>query len=181
MDVNGLPNPTDYVKGGNIAICHWLYFRGLSDYTRPTKDGTQNTDWGETRYFSTGQWGPGGSNISGADIQTAGIKLTSTVNGFKLNSVSLSTYANEGDYSMQWYQPKYQSYYPTGTLRRYNGLKGYSDNVRAFCVSARNLSSIGFFGVSAADKTGVNGVVSLSGATTVALSAIAYGVAALAF
>jgi len=82
---------------------------------------------------------------------------------------------------MSWYQPKYQTYYPTGTLRRYNGLKGYSDNVRAFCVSARNLSSTGFFGVSAADKTGVNGVVSLSGATTVALSAIAYGVAALAF
>lgn len=84
MDVNGLPNPTDFVRGGNITICHWLYYLGLSDLTRFTKDGTQNADWGETRYFSSGQWGPGGANISGADIQTAGIPLTSADHGFKL-------------------------------------------------------------------------------------------------
>lgn len=82
---------------------------------------------------------------------------------------------------MTWYQPKYQTYYPTGTLRRYNGKSTDYDKVRAFCVSARNLSSNTFFGVTVADKSGVNGVASLSGATTLAVSAIAYGVAALAF
>jgi len=55
--------------------------------------------------------------------------------------------------------------------------------VRAYCVSGRNLSSTGLFGVSAADVTGAVGLVSLSGATTLlaAGSALIFGSTMLAF
>lgn len=55
--------------------------------------------------------------------------------------------------------------------------------MRAYCVSGRNLSSTGLFGVTQTDVTGAVGLVSLSGATTLfaAGSALIFGSSMLAF
>ena len=39
---------------GNFAICHWLYYTGITanDPTRATNGGTVGTDWGETRILT---------------------------------------------------------------------------------------------------------------------------------
>ena len=69
--------------------------------------------------------------------------------------------------------------YASSSLRRYSGSTYTPDKVRAFCVSARNLSSATVFGIQAADQTGYVGVVSLSGAAALT-AAITFGYAALA-
>jgi len=89
-------------------------------------------------------------------------------------------------YTLSWYQPPYASTYCATCLRRYNGdVNGYS-KLRAYCVAGRNVAvsttAVLKFGVTPADVTGINGVVSLSGATTLlAGSALAFGSAMLAF
>jgi len=95
----------------------------------------------------------------------------------------LDAYLVGSEYSLYWYQPKYSTTYCATCLRRYNGDVNGGTKVRAYCVSGRNLSSVGLFGVSAADVTGAVGLVSLSGATTLlaAGSALIFGSTMLAF
>ena len=109
------------VDEGNFAICHWFYYLGASNTTRYTLSGTQNTNWGETRYLTEDQWGSGGSKLVGANIQGLGKALDSTYNGFTLSAGSLTTYVAGVSYSMTWYQPPFKTVYPAGSLRRYNG------------------------------------------------------------
>lgn len=182
LDSDGLNYLNDYEKGGNIAICHWMYYMGQSDTSSTTNGGSSGRHWGETRYLSDLAWGEQGSQINGVSIQNLGHPLGVLENGFALDPVKeLYSFADKYVYTMFWYQPKYQTNFATGTLRRYNGGKE-GDKVRAYCVSARNLSSAAYFGITATDVTGAeNGYIVLSGATTLAISALAYGVTSLAF
>lgn len=82
---------------------------------------------------------------------------------------------------MEWYQPKYQATYSNDSLRRYNGEELSATMVRGYCISARLQTSITHFGVTAADKSGNIGAVTLSGAATLAASVIAFGTLSLAF
>jgi hypothetical protein len=85
---------------------------------------------------------------------------------------------------MDWYQPKYASRYTSTGLKRYNGGATDASKVRAYCMGQRLTATttvLGTTGIRAADTSGNSGVVTLSGASTLAAGAIAFGVAALAF
>jgi len=86
---------------------------------------------------------------------------------------------------MSWYQPPYSSTYAAGHLRRYNGNPQNPDMIRPYCVAARDLLSgqettDTFKGVTPMDRL-PHGVLTVSGATTIAAGVIAYGAALLAF
>lgn len=107
LDDDGLPYLPGSLNHGAGAVCHFMYYLGLSETTRPTKAGTQNANWGETRYLSNAMWGDAGSYLTGANIQSAGIALTSTDQGFVLGNTSLANYVAAAVYTMTWYQPEY--------------------------------------------------------------------------
>lgn len=128
------------------------------------------------------EWGDGGSNITGVSAQRLGTALTADLNGFTLSNVALTVYSPGATYTLTWYQPPFASTYCDTCLRRYNGDINGFNKVKPYCVAGRNLTSATKFGITAADVTGVNGVVSLSGATTLlAGSALVFGSAMLAF
>jgi len=164
-------------------MCHFLYFKAISaEETSPTEGGVASASWGEVRYLNEFEWADGGSNITGVTVQRLGTALTSALNGFALSNVALTNYSPGATYTMTWYQPPYAATYCDTCLRRYNGdINGFS-KIRPYCVAGRNLTTVTKFGVTAADVTGVNGVVSLSGATTMlAGAALVFGSAMLAF
>ena len=79
---------------------------------------------------------------------------------------------------MEWFQPKYATTYKETELRRYGGTfnNSVASKVKAYCISQRLLSVDTNFGsgiVAGSEKT-------LSGAATLAASAIAFGVTSLA-
>jgi len=162
-------------------MCHWMYFTALSNNSSISKDGTVGTNWGETRYLSKAEWGYGGANLTGATINTIGTALTSTNQGFALGTAGLTLFLNASVYTMSWYQPKWQASYATDSLRRYSGATHEATYVQGYCVAARAQSTVTHFGVTAADKAGNIGVVTLSGAAALAASAIALGTVSLAF
>ena len=164
---------------GAFAVCHWFYYLGSQNTTQARYGGTVGTDWGETRILTEEQWGNGGSVIKGANIQASGRRLDTTYNGFALGNAG-TTYGNSGDYTMSWYQPPYAASYGAGHLRRYNGNAQNPDMVRPYCISARSLTSVSKMGVTAGDRN-TAGILTVSGATTLAAGVIAYGVASLAF
>lgn len=138
--------------------------------------------WGETRILNEEEWLHAGFHFSGQTIQTLGRRLDYASNGFVQNNYNLAAYSNGQWYTQTWYQPPYSETYDVTSLRRYNGGEWDKNKVRAYCVSARNLSSATLnWGITQADVTGSNGAVSLSGATALAAGAIVLGSAMLAF
>ena len=98
-----------------------------------------------------------------------------TSQGYTRGSESVYGYTAGNSYTQMWYQPKYAKAYAAGGLRRYHTAAEDQTSVRAFCVSARNLSSSTKFGVIPADVSGYAGVVSLSGAITLTAGAVIFG------
>lgn len=138
---------------GNFAICHWLYYKGRSNSTYYTLNGATGVNWGETRFYNAYEWGNSGSHITGASIQTAGTSVGLTY-GFELSHNPLTTYVAGEIYTMSWYQPKYsESGYAADALRRYNGgnFGTRADKVKAYSISARQLSFTSLHGVKPAD------------------------------
>ena len=87
-------------------------------------------------------------------------------------------------YSMSWYQPKYSTKYSSTGLKRYNGGSTDGSKVRAYCIGQRLLATttvLGNTGIEASTKAGIFGIVTLSGASTLAAGAIVFGFATLAF
>jgi hypothetical protein len=169
------------IDQGNFAICHWMYYTGLTDFTEPPLGLVKTTNWGETRILNEEEWNHAGGLISGQSIQSLGRALDYD-NGFQQSNYKTTSYTNGAIYSQTWYQPAYAESYGTTSLRRYNGGTNDFSKVRAYCVSARNISDQATkFGIAPADVTGSNGAVSLSGATTLAAGAIMFGTAMLAF
>jgi hypothetical protein len=182
LDTDGIPLHQWDSDSGNVAMCHWMYYVGLSNVTSITKNGTSGTNWGETRYLNRNEWGYGGSNLTGVAINTLGTGLTVAGQGFVASpALGLSLFTDTSVYTMTWYQPKYQATYSNDSLRRYNGASLDPTLVRAYCISARLQTSTAHFGVTAADKSGNIGAISLSGAATLAASVIALGTLSLAF
>ena len=97
-----------------------------------------------------------------------------------LNTVAVhTTTIAAGTVSWSWYQPIYATTYSSTILRRYGGGFGNeaADKVRGYCISMRKLTatantSAGII-ISSANTT-------LSGASALTATAIAFGVAALA-
>jgi hypothetical protein len=174
LDAEGVSLSAGVVTEGNYAICHWLYYGGISDNTGVSLGGVANTDFGETRYLTEAEWGTEGSKITGQTIQTLGSRITST-NGFTLSETNLSIFLDASNYQMEWYQPTFSAYYSNSILRRYNGGANDGDKVKGWCVSARLLTSADTFGVTVSD---LSGVVTLTGANMLTTSAIALGVVA---
>jgi hypothetical protein len=81
------------IDEGNFAICHWMYYLGLSDYTEPPLDLVKTVNWGETRILNEEEWGSAGFMISGQSIQGLGRALDYT-NGFQQSSYNLPSYSN---------------------------------------------------------------------------------------
>jgi hypothetical protein len=112
LDEDGIPLHEWDNTGGNIAVCHWMYFTGLSESSSISKNGTAGVNWGETRYLDRSEWGYGGSHITGVSINTLGTALTSSLHGFTLApALGVSIYTAGSVYTMTWYQPKYQATY----------------------------------------------------------------------
>ena len=57
------------IDNGNFAICHWMYYTGLSDVTEPPLGLVKKTNWGETRILNEEEWDSAGGLISGQTIQ----------------------------------------------------------------------------------------------------------------
>ena len=68
LDNTGASLGAGVVTEGNYAICHWLYYTGISDNTGVALGGVANTDFGETRYLTEAEWGTDGSKITGQTI-----------------------------------------------------------------------------------------------------------------
>ena len=86
---------------------------------------------------------------------------------------------------MSWFQPAYASTYKGG-LRRYNGGGSDATRVRGYCVAGRALSyatpaTSAAGDIVPADGSGVAGIVTLTGASALVASAVAFGVTSLAF
>lgn len=167
---------------GNYAICHWWYYIGRSNNTGITAGGTTGTDYGETRYYTEKEWGVHGSGLTGANIQTRGTALSSG-EGFALSHSSLTAYVAGNIYTQTWYQPSYSSTYASTNLRRYNGGMDNFDRVKVYCMGPRMAQpgQTRYVDVVAVTQAGIGGVVSLSGASTLAASAIVFGMASLSF
>jgi len=182
LDEDGVPLHQWDTKTGNVAMCHWMYYLGQTNTSGITKNGTTGTDWSETRYLNRQEWGYGGSEMTGVAIDSIGTALTLTGEGFvRTPTIGVTLYTAASVYTNQWYQPKYQASYSNDALRRYAGATLDGDSVRGYCISARLRTSTTFFGVTAADKTGNIGAVTLSGAASLAASVIALGTLSLAF
>ena len=84
---------------------------------------------------------------------------------------------------MSWFQPAYASTYKGG-LRRYNGGGSDATRVKGYCVAARSLTwatPATSSNIQVADGSGVAGTVTLTGASALVASAVAFGVTSLAF
>ena len=81
---------------------------------------------------------------------------------------------------MTWFQPRWATSY--SKLRRYNAGTYDGSKVRAYCVQARELANTVLTSPPVgADASGVGGVVTLTGATALVASAVAFGITSLAF
>jgi len=112
LDEDGAELRSGEDRYGNVALCHWFYFVAQSgtdnelNTTSTTLGGTQDTDWGETRFLTEAEWGTRGSNLAGNRIQTAGTAIGEAY-GFTLSHTGLESYVPGAVYQMTWYQPKY--------------------------------------------------------------------------
>ena len=164
---------------GNNAICHWIYVLGGSTSTAGTAS-TGTGNWGETKFLTHAQWGTtSGGGVIGSTIKSNGTSV-STSYGHALAPASVTTFA-AGNYSMTWFQPKYAATYLSTTLRRYNGGTADADKVKAYCVGMRLLATATVLSTTGITAASVTGTVTLTGASALAASAIAFGAAALAF
>lgn len=182
VDNAGTTQLTSSVSEGNQVMCHWLYILGGSVQSVQFVTGS-DTVYGESRFMNGTEWGVDGSGIVGSNIKSLGTTLTAAEHGFILSPASLTLYTDR-TYTMDWYQPKYASRYSSTGLKRYNGGATDGSKVRAYCMAQRLVSTttvLSTSGIVAATNAGVSGVVTLSGASTLAASVIAFGAAALAF
>lgn len=177
LDSAGTRVASTVTDDGNNAICHWFYVLGGATSTAGTAS-TGTGNWGETKFLTHAQWGTtSGGGVIGSTIKSNGTSV-STSYGHTLSPASVTTFA-AGTYSMTWYQPTYASTYSSTALRRYNGGTADADKVKAYCVGLRLLSVTTVLtttGITAASSTGT---VTLTGASALAATAIAFGVAAL--
>lgn len=77
---------------GNHAICHWLYYLGQSDTASTSLGGAAGTDFGETRYYTSAEWGTAGSRLNGGNIRSLGHAITSTEWGLTKDPDQVTTY-----------------------------------------------------------------------------------------
>ena len=82
------------VTSGNFAICHWLYYTGLSETTEAPLNMVKGVHWGETRILNEEEWYQAGFLITGMSVQTLGTRLDYNNNGFILSTYDNAAYAN---------------------------------------------------------------------------------------
>ena len=139
----GYALPPGTIDKGNYAICHFMYYLGISaENTRPPLNGIQGVNWGEVVYYNEQEWGSGGDLLTGQSVQTLGKRLDYYTNGFTQSTYDLDSYTTGSVYTLSWYQPAYAATYCADCLRRYNGGATDFNKVRGYCVSARVLTSL---------------------------------------
>merc|ERR1711957_529919 len=140
-------------------------------------------EYSVAKYLTAAQWGTAGAAIVGTSLLTTGTSIGST-HGIVLSPATKpTTYAAQA-YTQFWYQPTYAGTYASTVLRRYNGGASDGDKVKAYCAGLRGLTTTTAADARdlvAASVAGTAGVVTLTGAQTLAAGAIAFGAAALAF
>ena len=178
LDASGVRVASTVTTDGNNALCHWFYVLGGATST-PGVASTGGTNWGETKYLTHAQWGAtSGAGVVGNTIKSNGTSI-STSYEHTLDPASIASVFAAGTYKMTWYQPKYAATYAETALRRYNGGTADADKVKAYCVAMRLVSAasaISPLDITAASTTGT---VTLTGASALAATALAFGVAAL--
>ena len=164
-------------------ICHWIYLAGGAT---ATSGFSSINKWGDSKYYTHDQWGKNGAGIIGSTIKSNGVTLSSSY-GFTLDPPALreDNLFRAGAYAMSWYQPTMASVYAWNTLRRYGGGTTGGDKVKAYCMEMRLIATTTVlatsdYGIVAADSTGKDGVVTLSGAASLVASGLALGAVMLA-
>ena len=177
LDSAGVRVASTVTTNGNNALCHWFYVLGGGTSTAGTAS-TGSGNWGESKFLTHAQWGSSsGAGVVGNTIKSNGTSI-STSYDHTLDPASVTTFA-AGTYKMTWYQPTYAATYAETALRRYNGGTADADKVKAYCVGLR--STVTATALSPTDITAASstGTVTLTGASALAATALAFGVAAL--
>lgn len=184
-DPNGDQLAAGKTTVGNYAICHWLYVQVQSGSATLNTSGTfggglAGTDWGETRYLTETEWGTAGAALTGATAHTTGTAV-GAAHGFALSDTGLTAFVPKAVYSMSWFQPKWATTYAANKLRRYSANQNPADQVLAYCMGTRPVSStVQAIDIARATHAGADGVVTLAGAASLLASVAALGTVALA-
>lgn len=165
---------------GNFALCHFIFWQSVNSGTAPAFVAAASgaTNWGQTNFLATGAWGTAGSGITGATMRTGtGVQYIGDSYGHTLTPAGAAgaTIA-AGDKQFTWQQPKWASTYGITALRRYDGGGTNKESVKPYCISKRRLDGATTISAGIVGLT----VVALTGAQTLAASALALGVASLA-
>jgi len=177
LDSAGVRVASTVTTEGNNALCHWFYVLGGGTSTAQTAS-TGGTNWGETKFLTHAQWGStAGAGVVGNTIKSNGTSI-STSYEHTLDPASVTTFA-AGTYKMTWYQPTYAATYAETALRRYNGGTADADKVKAYCVGLRLVSAASAISPTEITAASTTGTVTLTGASALAATALAFGVAAL--
>ena len=183
LDSDGVVIGSQVTTEGNMAICHWFYYAAGVIETVGVNSSSA-TAYSETRYLQYADWGTAGSNVLGSKLLNAGSVIGTTYGFVREPSSKPTTYQSQM-YTMFWYQPTWEHTYINTGLRRYNGGETNGDKVLAYCAGLRstNATQDSYSSLTAlvpATVGGNQGVITLTGASGLAVGAIALGNIALA-
>merc|ERR1719198_2367237 len=167
---------------GNYALCHFIFFVSGSGTVTLVAAASGTNDWGQSNYLNETQWGTAGNGVKGNGMKatnSGGTIISATTQGHALTPAVASgtTTITAGTKNFFWYQPIWSNTYAATALRRYNGGGTEAEKVKAYCVSQRLLSVSTHVAGGFVAQTAVT---TLTGASALAASAIALGVASLA-
>ena len=167
---------------GNYALCHFIFFVSGSGTVTLVAAASGTNDWGQSNYLNETQWGTAGNGVKGNGMKatnSGGTIISATTQGHALTPAGASgtTTITAGTKNFFWYQPIWSNTYAATALRRYNGGGTEAEKVKAYCVSQRLLSVSTHVAGGFVAQTAVT---TLTGASALAASAIALGVASLA-
>lgn len=167
---------------GNYALCHFIFYKSGASPVTLVAAASGTNDWGQSNYLNETQWGTAGAGVKGNGMKASnsgGTMITTASYGHAITPAGASgtTTIAVGSKTFFWYQPKYASTYASTALRRYNGGGTEVEKVKAYCVSQRLLSGTAHIAGGFVAQTATT---TLTGASALAASAIALGVASLA-
>lgn len=167
---------------GNYALCHFIFFQSKTGTVVLVAAASGTNDWGQSNYLNETQWGTAGAGIKGNGLKatnSGGTIISATTQGHAITPAGASgtTDITAGAKTFFWYQPVWSNTYAATALRRYNGGGTEAEKVKAYCVSMRKLDGASHLTGGFVAQTAVT---TLTGASALAASAIALGVASLA-
>jgi len=167
---------------GNYALCHFIFWTSATGTVNLVAAASGANDWGQSNYLNETQWGTAGNGVKGNGMKatnSGGTIISATTQGHALTPAGASgtTTITAGTKNFFWYQPVWSNTYAATALRRYNGGGTEAEKVKAYCVSQRKLDGATHISNGFVAQTAVT---TLTGASALAASALALGVASLA-